>query len=69
MSEKLHLTEQLSEYVAGTNADRLPALVVERAESHIPRYHRRHRLGIFAQAGPAHHRLRACARRREYSPR
>jgi 2-methylcitrate dehydratase PrpD len=35
MSEKLRLTEQLSEYIAGANAEQLSALVVERARIHI----------------------------------
>jgi 2-methylcitrate dehydratase PrpD len=35
MNERLHLTEQLSAYIAGDNAEQLPPSVVERAKIHI----------------------------------
>jgi 2-methylcitrate dehydratase PrpD len=35
MNETLHLTEQLSEYIVAASAEQLPALVVERAKTHI----------------------------------
>ncbi len=35
MSEKLHLTQRLSEYIAGESAAQLPPAIIERARAHI----------------------------------